>query len=358
LTAFAQRIASRCYLEPWNASETRQYVVNQLTSAGGNAQTTFKGEALDAVFRATDGIPRIVNQLCDHALVLAFAEGRSLLDAADVESAWADLQQLPTPWSDGSHGRETPVDADSNLIEFGGLDDDSEPSDHLDAEEIVDAGQRPTVLLREIEEQLATLGDDFASVPTVGPPNPSARVSHPFHEMFEEEIVLVDRYASFEVGRFVHQRAVHSLEGRLLSALLEPHLRQSMTPQLSLVEAPQTELPEANADGARYAGGRFSAVSIDACCAPAATAVEWTFAGSELPQAPAFNSLSVSITAGNESAAALPAELRGDSPMELDLMIVEEDPHPEPHAVKVRGIPLAKRQEYRQLFSMLRASYP
>jgi len=47
----------------------RQYVINQLATVGGDAHRTFSDDALDAIHRASDGIPRLVNQLCDHALI-------------------------------------------------------------------------------------------------------------------------------------------------------------------------------------------------------------------------------------------------------------------------------------------------
>ena len=51
------------------------------------------------MFQATGGVPRLVNQVCDHALLLAYVAGRKTIEPANIEEAWADLQQLPTPWS-------------------------------------------------------------------------------------------------------------------------------------------------------------------------------------------------------------------------------------------------------------------
>jgi len=65
LAAFSQRIASRCYLESWNAAETRQYVIISWPRSAADAHRTFSDDALDAIHRASDGIPRLVNQLCD-----------------------------------------------------------------------------------------------------------------------------------------------------------------------------------------------------------------------------------------------------------------------------------------------------
>ena len=62
-------------------------------------QSIFAEPALEAVFRAADGVPRLINQVCDHALVLACAGGVKRLCEREIEEAWADLQQLPTPWN-------------------------------------------------------------------------------------------------------------------------------------------------------------------------------------------------------------------------------------------------------------------
>ena len=44
-------------------------------------------------------MPRLINQVCDHVLLLAYAAGIRRIEPAHVEEAWADLQQLPTPWN-------------------------------------------------------------------------------------------------------------------------------------------------------------------------------------------------------------------------------------------------------------------
>ena len=76
LESFSQRIAARCYLERFSRDETIHYVLSRLTASGGNADTVFDEGALRAIYQATDGIPRLINQVCDHALVMAFAAGQ------------------------------------------------------------------------------------------------------------------------------------------------------------------------------------------------------------------------------------------------------------------------------------------
>jgi len=96
LDSFSQRLVARCYLEAMGHAETRDYVRCQVERVGGDGAALFPDGACEAVFQATDGVPRLVNQLCDHALLLAYAGGFSPIEAAVIEEAWADLQQLPS----------------------------------------------------------------------------------------------------------------------------------------------------------------------------------------------------------------------------------------------------------------------
>jgi type II secretory pathway predicted ATPase ExeA len=123
LESLNQRIAARCYLQSMNRDETCRYVCTLLRTAGGDPDHIFTPEALHAVHRASDGIPRLVNQVCDHVLMLAAVGHRSTVDAPGVEEAWADLQQLPTPWMRDDHVGESLPAAGSGILEFGALDE-------------------------------------------------------------------------------------------------------------------------------------------------------------------------------------------------------------------------------------------
>ncbi|WP_425395260.1 ExeA family protein [Aeoliella sp.] len=130
--AFNQRIAARCYLSPLNHHDTAQYVRGHLAAAGANPDEVFTADALDAVYHATDGIARLVNQVCDRALVLAAAHNQTQVGKDLVEGAWADLQQLPTPWNLPEVPETTATEAenDSEIVEFGPLSEDhAEESD-------------------------------------------------------------------------------------------------------------------------------------------------------------------------------------------------------------------------------------
>ena len=125
MEAFTQRIAARCYLQSLNRQDTHNFIGLQWTRATGNTgMSPFSEAAIDAVYAATNGIPRLINQLCDHTLYLASA--RNITDFTDelIGEAWSDLQQLPTPWQ-VNHQESKTTGKDSNtVVEFGELSDE------------------------------------------------------------------------------------------------------------------------------------------------------------------------------------------------------------------------------------------
>ncbi len=94
-----QRLAARCYLTPLNQQETRQYVSHKIELCGVNCSDAMTRDALDSIFRGSDGIPRLIDQLADQSLLLACNEQERPVSASLVGKAWSMLQQLPNPWS-------------------------------------------------------------------------------------------------------------------------------------------------------------------------------------------------------------------------------------------------------------------
>jgi type II secretory pathway predicted ATPase ExeA len=105
LRQFAQRVSVDFHLRPLDRGETYGYIRHRLTVAGGN-DALFRPEAIEFVYARTGGIPRLVNQLCDFALVYAFAEGRTSIDVdliAQVVRERNSAQMLPSPESTDSN---------------------------------------------------------------------------------------------------------------------------------------------------------------------------------------------------------------------------------------------------------------
>jgi len=62
---FVQRLAVQCNLSPLDERETEEYILHALDVAGGKGRRIFEKEALQAVWKYSRGIPRIINVLCD-----------------------------------------------------------------------------------------------------------------------------------------------------------------------------------------------------------------------------------------------------------------------------------------------------
>ena len=92
LVQFAQRIGVDYHLQPLTGEETADYIQHRCTVAGGNPNL-FSQQARQAIYEYTGGIPRLINLLCDTALVYGYAEQREYIDAKLVGDAARDKQQ-------------------------------------------------------------------------------------------------------------------------------------------------------------------------------------------------------------------------------------------------------------------------
>ncbi len=72
LRQLAQRITSRFHLQPLSKVETRQYIQHRIAVSGGNKEL-ISAPAINLIHQQTNGIPRLINVLCDRALLVAFA---------------------------------------------------------------------------------------------------------------------------------------------------------------------------------------------------------------------------------------------------------------------------------------------
>jgi len=111
LRQLRQRISVRWQLEPLGAPETRAYVRHRLSVAAGEPKELFSESALREIHRRTGGIPRLVNQLCDRALLAGYAAraaqigprlvrtaAREIPDAQRRRHAGADGASRGRPW--------------------------------------------------------------------------------------------------------------------------------------------------------------------------------------------------------------------------------------------------------------------
>ena len=334
LESFSQRVVARCYLESLNRRETQQYIHAQINRAGGHGEELFQCEACQAVYQATDGIPRLINQVCNHALLLAYTAGRRQVDRACAEEAWADLQQLPTPWNDESREGK----AEGGVIEFGGLDDD-----HTECDEAAGVGTvsmlrvapesgepiaEPAERIDGIQQALAELEEDFHPAGSIGPEVEllfGDSVSA-FNEEFEEEEVVADRCVPPRDGDQEKPAVASETDDRQTAAQSgSPPSRPSQEPRVTRRSDEEHAGQDETADeeGAGWSGG---AETVPLRHEAAAEAAEST----EVAAAPA----------GSE------AEGEG--------IIIVEEGYCEGEAPRRHPVVPVRRQAYGRLFATLR----
>jgi general secretion pathway protein A len=91
LRQLKQRISLRCQIEPLTFQETAAYIAGRLRIAGGNPAAIFSREAILAIHEASGGIPRIVNVVCDNALIGGFAAQIKPVLKATVDEVCRDF---------------------------------------------------------------------------------------------------------------------------------------------------------------------------------------------------------------------------------------------------------------------------
>ncbi|HEC49743.1 MAG TPA: DUF2075 domain-containing protein [Candidatus Desulfofervidus auxilii] len=90
LEQFLQRVSLSYHLFPLNEQETKDYIKHRLKLAGAR-YPIFSEEALKAVFKHSQGVPRIINTLCEAALVYGFADERREIGAEIIETIIEEL---------------------------------------------------------------------------------------------------------------------------------------------------------------------------------------------------------------------------------------------------------------------------
>jgi type II secretory pathway predicted ATPase ExeA len=264
MESLAQRIGARFYLEPLDHDETMAYLRTQMKVAGLQWDAVFERGSDDAVFAATDGVPRLVNQLCDLTLVQAGESGRKRVGPAEVKTAWRDIQRLPatsfghvvdrTPpltgalaTGDGMAGDPEHDGAaaglDGAVVEFGSFTDDA-------AEELgdltFDGGESLDTGMAFDDGLEGSAGDDDGAIGTEPAPAwdsaPAGRdrvqaatgnpwsgpevelvfdgIEDPFAEYFADAERVVERYVVRGPDDFSDRRHVASREGASLSRQL------------------------------------------------------------------------------------------------------------------------------------------
>src|ERR1700689_1323224 len=92
LEQLTQRVRLRFHLQTLSESETRGYIQHRLEVAGAGDRELFAADTFPEIFRYTGGVPRLINTLCDTAMMAAFGADRGVVTREDVANAVAELQ--------------------------------------------------------------------------------------------------------------------------------------------------------------------------------------------------------------------------------------------------------------------------
>ena len=104
LKQLVQRVRLRFHLGPLGATELKSYIDHRVEVAGGSAQELFTDDSLEVIYRYSGGVPRLVNTLCDTALLCAFADSKERVSAEDIQAAVDELGWKEHQASTGTFG--------------------------------------------------------------------------------------------------------------------------------------------------------------------------------------------------------------------------------------------------------------
>jgi general secretion pathway protein A len=117
LRQLKQRIALRCHLDALSLEETRKYIERRLRIAGAPAENTiFSAPSISAVYRHSRGVPRLINTICENALLSGFAQGTENIAPDIVESVATDLRLGIVTMSDHDDGAAARPKHDQNEL--------------------------------------------------------------------------------------------------------------------------------------------------------------------------------------------------------------------------------------------------
>jgi general secretion pathway protein A len=92
LAQLTQRVRLRFHLQTLSEAETRAYIQHRLEVAGAGDRQIFTADTFAVIFRYCGGVPRLINTLCDTALMAAFTADRGTVTRADVAAAVEELR--------------------------------------------------------------------------------------------------------------------------------------------------------------------------------------------------------------------------------------------------------------------------
>jgi general secretion pathway protein A len=97
LRQLKQRVAVRCRLAPLKSDEVALYIHSRLQTVGYEGKELFDLESVEQIARYSQGIPRLINVICDNALLITYAASKSKVSAKIIDEVARDLQIIMPP---------------------------------------------------------------------------------------------------------------------------------------------------------------------------------------------------------------------------------------------------------------------
>ena len=88
---FRQRVIATCHIGPLDVSETEAYITHRLHHAGAKDSPSISSPAFEAIFKASSGIPRRINSVCDRLLLFGYLNQQKNFDVADVDEVAREI---------------------------------------------------------------------------------------------------------------------------------------------------------------------------------------------------------------------------------------------------------------------------
>lgn len=90
---FRQRVIAACHIGPLDVEETRAYIEHRLKCAGSTGVPIIRPAAFEAIFKASSGIPRRINSVCDRLMLFGYLSGKTEFDEPDVEEVAREIHE-------------------------------------------------------------------------------------------------------------------------------------------------------------------------------------------------------------------------------------------------------------------------
>lgn len=107
-----QRVTATCHIGPLDLDETRGYIQHRLKCAGATGRPTFDADAFEGIFKASGGIPRRINFICDRLLLLGYLGNKDAFGLDDVNEVVSEIHdESAVPASRSQEDRTTLADS-------------------------------------------------------------------------------------------------------------------------------------------------------------------------------------------------------------------------------------------------------